>query len=112
MNRVMIGAIIMLLFQFCTSELNEIDGVIGDHIDGNIPISNRNTLNNIPTDSFLGQYFSNDSNTPISSRIENRIRHDFNSPIREDVDDIDLGAKWTGNFYFESGNYVFTVNSE
>ena len=111
MKRSMIGIFVMLVFQLCTSELNEINGVIGDHIDTNN--SNSGTINSIPSDTFLGQYFSSkDGTNPISTRIENRIRHDFNSPLSNQFNKDELSAKWTGDFYFESGNYVFNINSD
>ena len=111
MKKIMVALVVALAFQVCTSELSEIDGVIGDHIDGN-SAGNGDMFHDIPADSFLGQYFVNDSSTPISSRIENRIRHDFNSPVRNDLTANKLGAKWTGDFYFESGDYNFTINSD
>ncbi|MCG8310837.1 MAG: right-handed parallel beta-helix repeat-containing protein, partial [Cytophagales bacterium] len=58
------------------------------------------------------EYFSSDrGQDPISKRIEKRIRHDFNSPVKKSIDPNDLGAKWTGDFYFESGSYKFSINS-
>ena len=110
MKRLLIGVVVLMSTQFCTSELNEIDGVVGDHIDSNAGDSG---FTSIPSDAFLGQYFlSKTGDNPISSRIENRIRHDFKSPVRTDVDVNELSAKWTGKFYFESGTYKFSVNSD
>ena len=111
MKKFMIGLIALHTFQFCTSELSEIDGVVGDHIDSGID-QNYDRFD-VPAESFLGQYFaSGNSTVPISNIIENRIRHDFNSPVENNVNAKDLSAKWTGDFYFETGEYNFAVHSD
>jgi hypothetical protein len=68
---------------------------------------------NIPSDAFLGQYFSTqEGNALVYSKVERRIRHDFNSPVREDIATKELGAKWSGYFEFEPGTYTFNVSSD
>ncbi|MFV1977149.1 MAG: hypothetical protein ACC651_15515 [Candidatus Scalindua sp.] len=36
MKKIMLGLVVLLSLQVCTSELSEIDGVVGDHIDPGI----------------------------------------------------------------------------
>ncbi len=110
MKKAMIGLFVMFAFQLCTSELNEIDEVIGSNIDSNY--IGKGDKNHIPSNSFLVEYFQNDNyETSISTRTESRISHDFNSPV-SNLQGEDLSAKWTGNFYFGSGDYVFSVKSD
>ncbi len=111
MKKMMIGLMVMLVFQFCTSELNEIGGIVGDHIDPGLNGGLGTDRNDIPSNSFLVEYFQGgNNNTSISTRTESRINHDFNSPV-SNLQGEELGAKWTGDFYFNSGDYVFSVKS-
>jgi hypothetical protein len=111
MKKMVIGVMAMLMFQFCTNELNEIDGLIGSHVEGGNLTDN--SVANLPTGAFLGKYFSTDnSNELVYSKIEKRIRHDFNSPIKQEVASKELGAKWSGNFKFEPGTYTFSIKSD
>ncbi len=108
----MLGLVVLIAFQACTSELSEIDGVIGDNIDSSIIDDGRgDNFISIPSESFLSQYFFTDNGSPISTRIENQIHHDFNSPVDTNKESKDLSAKWTGNFYFEAGEYDFSIKS-
>ncbi len=112
MKKIILGLVVLFSFQLCTSELSEIDGVVGDYIDSNpIDTNGDNNIISIPSESFLSQYFSTEILTPISTRIENQIRHDFNSPVTSETISKELSAKWTGDFYFEAGEYVFSVRS-
>jgi hypothetical protein len=97
MKKMVIGVMAMLMFQFCTNELNEIDGLIGSHVEGGNLTDN--SVANLPTGAFLGKYFSTDnSNELVYSKIEKRIRHDFNSPIKQEVASKELGAKMVRKF--------------
>jgi hypothetical protein len=108
MKYLLAGVLAIFILQFCTNNLEEVTGLTEDHIyfDENIDFS-------IPSEAFLGQYFtSKDLVTPISSRIESRIRHDFNSPIKQSVLNQELSARWTGEFHFKKGAYTFNIHSD
>ncbi len=99
----MIGLLVMLAFQLCTSELNEIDEVIGNQIE----------VSNNSSNSFLAQYFkSDDLESSISSSIEDKISYDFNNSEYSSLESDEISAKWNGDVYFESGNYEFSVTSD
>jgi hypothetical protein len=111
MKKMVIGVMVMLMFQFCTNELSEIDELVGSHIEVGDMVGYPDS--NIPSDAFLGQYFSTqEGNALVYSKVERRIRHDFNSPVREDIATKELGAKWSGYFEFEPGTYTFNVSSD
>ena len=114
MKKIVLGMVVLFVFQVCTSELNEIDGVIGDHIEsGLIDESAGGNIISIPSESFLVQYFTKSSSeTSISTRVENGIRHDFNKPLKTNVNANELSARWIGDFYFGAGEYVFSVKSD
>ena len=113
LKKTLINLIILFLFTFCTSNLDDLNGIVGDHIDSKNNEGYQKEDYSIPSNAFLGHYFtSNDYKTPISSRIEKGIRHDFNSLVIDGYNKDELSAKWIGNFYFETGVYTFHIRSD
>lgn len=112
MKKITLGLIVLFTFQLCTIELNEIDGVIDDHIDADLIDGEAgDKIISIPTESFLSQYFSKNGETPISTRIENQIKHDFDNPLISGFNSDELSAIWIGDFNFEGEEYVFSIKS-
>jgi len=64
----------------------------------------------IPQNAWLCEYFDVRGNV-ISTRIEDKIKHDFNTVVKEGVQKEGLGARWVGDFQFDSV-YVLKVTSD
>ncbi|MCG8310723.1 MAG: heparin lyase I family protein [Cytophagales bacterium] len=107
MKKVFLCMVVMLAFQFCTTELNEIDAVLSKNTEI------KTEADPIPLGSFLAQYFNKDNySSVLATRVEKSISHDFNTVVSPNVSSDNLGATWTGKFNFDPKVYEFTVKSD